>query len=81
LDTIILSKPLTLKEAATFTGYSPAYIYKLVHQKKIPCYKPEGGRVLFDPEDLKAFVYRGRQAADYELAAQADAILMAGGKK
>jgi len=81
MDTMILDKPLTVAQAAEYTGYSPAYIYKLVHLKKIPCFKPESGRVLFAPEDLKRFVYRGRQAADYELAEQADAILLVGGRK
>jgi len=75
---IIFEKPLTLKEAALFTGYSTAYMYKLFHLKKIPGYKPEGGRILFDPKDLKAFVYRNRQAAGYELQEQAIQILNGG---
>ena len=71
-------KPLTVSEAAAFTGYSKSYIFKLVHLKKIPCYKPENGKILFSLDDLKAFVYRNRQVAGYELQEQADAILSGG---
>lgn len=75
-----LDKPFTVEQAAEYTGFSTAYIYKLVHLKKIPHYKPEGGKVLFAPDDLKNFVYRNRQAAGYEIQEQAAAILT-GGKK
>jgi len=71
-------KPLTVSEAAAFTGYSKAYIFKLVHLKKIPFYKPEGGRILFALEDLKAFCFRNRSGADYELQERAEAILNRG---
>jgi len=78
MDTI--KKPLTVDQAAEFTGYSKAYLYKLIHLKKIPCYKPGGGKVLFSEDDLQAFCFRQRQSADYELHAKADAML-AGGKE
>lgn len=81
MDTTTNEKPLTLKQAAVYTGYSEAYIYKLINQKKIPVYKPENGRILFAQADLNKFVYRNRQAADYELSEQADAILINGGRK
>ena len=75
MNPILTDKPLTVEQAADFTGFSTAYIYKLVHLKKISCFKPEGGKILFSLDDLKAFVYRNRQSADYELQEQADAIL------
>lgn len=71
-------KPLTIEQASEFTGYSKAYLYKLVHYKKIPHYKPEGGKVLFSLEDLKAFCFRNRQASDYELQEQATSKLKGG---
>lgn len=80
MDTMILDKPMTLRQAAEYTGYSPAYIYKLVHLNKLPVYKPEKGRLIFNPKDLNAFVYRNRQSADYELREQAQAILLRGKK-
>ena len=50
-------------EAAELTGYKKSYLYKLVHQKKIPHYKPMGGRVFFKREELESFLLRGRQEA------------------
>jgi excisionase family DNA binding protein len=70
-------KPFGIKEAMEFTGYSRPYLYKLVHFGQIPCYKPTGnkGRVFFKPSDLTKFVYKNRQAADYELSEKANDIL------
>ena len=62
---------LSADEAAAFLGLTRAYIYKLVYLKKIPYYKPMGGRLFFKQEELEAFLFRKRQAADYE--AQIDA--------
>lgn len=76
----LADKPLTVTEAAAFTGYSKAYIFKLVHLKKIPFYKPEGGRILFALDDLKAFCFRNRQASGYELQGRAEGILTGGEK-
>ena len=59
-------KALSVNEASQFTGLSRNYLYKLVHQKKIPCYKPMGGRVFFKQEELEAFIFRNRQSAEYE---------------
>jgi len=67
-----------IHEAAEYTGYSPRYIYKLTSEKRIPHYKPQGGRVVFRLEDLEAFMLRGRVGADYELDAEADARLTGG---
>jgi len=59
-------KPISVDEAVAFTGLSRYYIYKLIHQKKIPHYKPNGGRVFFKQEELEAFIFRNRKGADYE---------------
>ncbi len=68
-------KPVTIDEASAYTGLAKSYIYKLTHLGKIPYYRPNGGRLYFKPEDLEAFVFRGRKAADYELGDRAEAIL------
>ena len=57
---------LTITEAVAFTGLSKSYIYKLIHLRKIPCYKPLGGRVFFKQIELEEFLFKNRQAADYE---------------
>jgi len=61
-----MQKALTVDEAAMFTGLSKNYIYKLIHQQKVPYYKPLGGRVFFKQDELEAFIFRNRQNADYE---------------
>ena len=63
----IQRKPLSIIEAAQFTGLSRHYLYKLVHLGKIPHYKPTGGRVFFKQAELEEFIYRDRRSADYEL--------------
>ena len=59
-------KALSVDEASAFTGYSRNYLYKLIHQKRIPYFKPMGGRVFFKAEELENFIFRNRQGADYE---------------
>lgn len=75
MNTIQTDRPLTVEQAAEYTGYTKSYLYKLVNQNKVPYYKPEKGRILFSLDDLKAFCFRNRQSAEYELQEQADAIL------
>jgi predicted DNA-binding transcriptional regulator AlpA len=69
--------PIQLDKVIELTGYSKAYIYKLVHYKKIPCHKPGGkaGKLFFLESEIIDFLTRNRQSADYELSERADAIL------
>jgi excisionase family DNA binding protein len=69
------NKPLTITETAAYTGLSKAYLYKLIYLKKIPYYKPLGGKVFLKQEELDTFVFRGRVSANYELQEQAERIL------
>ncbi len=78
MNNTIFDKPLTVEQAAEYTGFSVAYVYKLIHLKKIPFFKPEGGKILFSLDDLKNFCFRNRQAAEYELQEQAESILNRG---
>jgi excisionase family DNA binding protein len=66
-----MDKALTIDEAAQVTDLSKNYLYKLIHQKRIPHYKPLGGRVFFKQEELEGFIFRNRQAANYEAVAHA----------
>jgi len=59
-------KALSVDEAAEFTGLKKNYIYKLVCQKKIPFYKPLGGRVFFRQAELENFIFRNRQGPSFE---------------
>ncbi|GHT78526.1 hypothetical protein FACS1894130_05270 [Spirochaetia bacterium] len=75
-----LQRPLTVDDAAQFTGLKKSYLYKLCHLGRIPYFKPTGGKVYFRQNDLEEFIFRGRQSADYEIKAQADRILAGGAK-
>ena len=66
---------IRLNKVMELSGYSRSYIYKLVHLKKIPHYKPTGGRLYFYESEVLDFLSRNRQSADYEIAEQADAVL------
>ena len=43
---------LDLNQAAEYLKLKPSYIYSLIHQKKIPYYKPLGKRVYFIKAEL-----------------------------
>ena len=52
---------LSTDEAAVFTGFSRAYLYKLVSEKRIQHYRPFGkakGRIYFKRDELEAFMFR-----------------------
>ena len=66
-----IQKALNVEEVAELTGLSRNYIYKLVHLRRIPHYKPLGGRLFFKREELERFIFRNRQAANYEDETQA----------
>jgi predicted DNA-binding transcriptional regulator AlpA len=68
-------KPITMNTVLELSGYSRSYIYKLVYWKKIPCHNPTHGRLFFYESEILDFLSRGRQAADYEVSEQANAIL------
>jgi predicted DNA-binding transcriptional regulator AlpA len=71
----IKEPPVRIDKVMELSGYSRSYIYKLVHWKKIPCHRPTGGRLFFYEREILDFLCRNRQAADYEVSEQADAIL------
>lgn len=68
-------KPLTVPEAAAFTGYTRAYLYRLVNLGKIPFHKPNGGRLFFKQDELELYLYRGGKHTNNDVAQKADDIL------
>jgi predicted DNA-binding transcriptional regulator AlpA len=74
-DTVKREKPIRISDVMELTGYSRSYIYMLVHWEKIPCYHPTHGRLFFYESEILDFLSRNRQAADYEVADRANAIL------
>lgn len=50
------------------TGWSKKTIYNKISQRQIPCYKPDGSKtVFFEPSEIKAYLFRNRQATNAEL--------------
>ena len=43
---------LDLNQAAEYLKLKPSYMYSLIHQKRIPYYKPNGKRVYFIKSEL-----------------------------
>ena len=54
-------KYLSVREAANYIGYSVGYIYKLVAINAIPCYVPNGGRIIFNRVELDEWIKSKRQ--------------------
>jgi len=71
---------LTVKQTAEFLGFTEKYIRKLVFLKKIPYFKPLGGKILFDQEELEKLVRDSRVPSNSELAEKASALLNGGAK-
>jgi excisionase family DNA binding protein len=57
-DLLLLNKEVyTLDEFCSFSGYEKSYAYKLVSKRKIPHYKPPGGKSLFfKKEDVISYL-------------------------
>lgn len=62
--------PMTVEQAATFTGFTKSYLYHLIHTGKIPSYKPDmsrQGKVILCKEELTAFCFQNRRASNDEV--------------
>ncbi len=70
-----MSKFLSVDEACEMLHFRKSYLYRLVHERAIPCYKPRNGRILFEETELENFVRKGRVSTQQELSEKADAIL------
>ena len=67
-----VKKALTVKDVATLTGLSKAYIYKLVMKREIPFYKSGGGKITyFNADDVQKWMFAHR----YATKAEQEAIL------
>ena len=73
--------PMSVEQAAKFTGFSRAYIYKLIGAGKISSYKPDSskqGKVILCKEELQHFLFSNRRASNEELREVATAKLAGG---
>jgi len=64
---------LNVEDLAFYTGYKPAYIYKLVHESKIPYSKSESGgsKLFFSRKAIDAWLMGNRHKSTTEIQAQA----------
>lgn len=78
---LLAAKPiLTMPEAAAFMGVTMSNLYKLVHMRRVPHYKSEGGKfTYFKRAELEAWLTAVRVPTDDELDAEAAARNMKGG--
>jgi len=53
-------KPLSFKEACTYLGFAPSYLYKLTYRKVIPHYKPTGKMLFFSKRELDEWIFEKR---------------------
>ena len=60
------SYPINCADAAAYLHLSKTYLYRLVYLGKIACHKPSGGKLFFKKEDLDAFCFQNRRAANFE---------------
>ena len=71
---------LTVNEAVNILKTTLKYIYKLAFLRKIPFYKPNNGRLLFDEAELEEWVRKGRVTTRDELNERAVSMLNSRGK-
>lgn len=53
-------KFITTVEVAKLLSISRGRVYTLVSKKAIPYYKPSGGRLLFDREEIAQWITKGK---------------------
>jgi len=70
---LVAQKPwLSVKEFAAYTGYKVSYVYKLISQRGVPCYKRDGGKnVFFLKDEIDKWILGHRIAPMEELEEQA----------
>lgn len=58
---------LNVVEASVYTGFTPKYIYQLVHRAEIPFYKPTGRKLFFKIEDLDEWISTSKSKSVNEI--------------
>ncbi len=55
-------EPLSIDEAALFTGLHKSTLYKLSHERAIPVHRPRGGRLVFFRSELMDWIRAGKKS-------------------
>lgn len=69
---------LTADEVCAILGYTKKYLYQLTCKRQIPFFKLRGGRLLFDANELEAWIRQNRVSTQQELESRAEALLNRG---
>jgi len=64
----IESEILNIEELSVLTGYQKGYLHKLVHERKLPFYKPQGGRLYFLRSEILTWIKNSRRATRQEIS-------------
>jgi len=62
------SEILNIEELSKLTGYQRGYLFKLVHERKLPYYKPQGGRLYFLRSEILTWIKNSRRATRQEIS-------------
>tara|TARA_R110002012_G_scaffold108009_1_gene250283 strand:+ start:2524 stop:2775 length:252 start_codon:yes stop_codon:yes gene_type:complete len=62
---------LTIKDICHLFDLSSSAVYKLTHGKKIPHYKPSGGKVYFKKSEVENYFLSNRVASHDEIERRA----------
>ncbi|MFA6335164.1 MAG: helix-turn-helix domain-containing protein [Bacteroidales bacterium] len=74
-----VKRALSMNDAALLTGLSKSHLYKLVCYKKIPYYKPDGGKlVFFDKDEISKWLLSNRIKPEEEVDNEAATYLTTG---
>mgnify|MGYP000917681519 FL=1 len=66
---------LTVPEAAEFLKTTVKYVRKLAFERRLPVYRPLGGRLFFKKSELEALFENSRQPPKEELSDRAIELL------
>lgn len=62
---------LNVEELSEYTGFKKSYIYKLVHEAKIPYSKPNGKTLFFERKKIDEWLLRNSYKSEGEIRAEA----------
>jgi len=62
---------LNVEELSEYTGFKKSYIYKLVHESKIPYSKPNGKTLFFDRKKIDQWLLQNSHSSTIELRREA----------
>jgi excisionase family DNA binding protein len=59
---------LDMSDLEKLTGYKRSYLFKLVHERKIPFHKPNKGKLVFLRSEIMEWIKNSRRATKEEIS-------------